>query len=307
MYNPTVIDNNGKSERAYDIYSRLLKDRIIFVGTAIDETVANSIIAQLLYLEAEDPEKDIIMYINSPGGSVTDGMAIYDTMNYIKPDVQTVCVGQAASMGAFLLAAGAKGKRFALENSRIMIHQPLISGGLKGQATDISIHANELLKIKDTLIKDTLDKFKEKQDYYSFESFLTSILRLRTLNYLTAGEFYSLMKMGFEINKNIWRDIDYFFKSNSLDFSRFKNESTLLINFEVNSKEDAEAIIELFNLAVKLFFSKNNEVYFSSDNYLSKMVKSIGGTKWIPDDYDLGVGIPKSRLSMFVLRQRFAN
>ena len=136
MYNPTVIDNNGKSERAYDIYSRLLKDRIIFVGTAIDETVANSIIAQLLYLEAEDPEKDIIMYINSPGGSVTDGMAIYDTMNYIKPDVQTVCVGQAASMGAFLLAAGAKGKRFALENSRIMIHQPLISGGLKGQATD---------------------------------------------------------------------------------------------------------------------------------------------------------------------------
>jgi len=117
MYNPTVIDNNGKSERAYDIYSRLLKDRIIFVGTAIDETVANSIIAQLLYLEAEDPEKDIIMYINSPGGSVTE----------------------------------AKGKRFALENSRIMIHQPLISGGLKGQATDISIHANELLKIKDRL------------------------------------------------------------------------------------------------------------------------------------------------------------
>jgi len=151
MYNPTVIDNNGKSERAYDIYSRLLKDRIIFVGTAIDENVANSIIAQLLYLESEDPEKDIIMYINSPGGSVTDGMAIYDTMNYIKPDVQTVCVGQAASMGAFLLSSGAKGKRFALENSRIMIHQPLISGGLKGQATDISIHANELLKIKDRL------------------------------------------------------------------------------------------------------------------------------------------------------------
>lgn len=166
---------------------------------------------------------------------------------------------------------------------------------------------NRLFKIKDTLIKDTLDKFKEKQDYYSFESFLTSILRLRTLNYLTAGEFYSLMKTGFEINKNIWRDIDYFFKSNSLDFSRFKNESTLLINFEVNSKEDAKAIIELFNLAVKLFFSKNNEVYFSSDNYLSKMVKSIGETKWIPDDYDLGIGIPKSRLSMFVLRQRFAN
>ena len=147
MYNPTVIDNNGKSERAYDIYSRLLKDRIIFVGTAIDETVANSIIAQLLYLEAEDPEKDIIMYINSPGGVITSGMAIYDTMQYIKPDVQTVCIGQAASMGALLLTAGAKGKRFALENSRVMIHQPL--GGARGQATDIQIQAKEILKMKD--------------------------------------------------------------------------------------------------------------------------------------------------------------
>ena len=145
----------------------------------IDETVANSIIAQLLYLEAEDPEKDIIMYINSPGGSVTDGMAIYDTMNYIKPDVQTVCVGQAASMGAFLLAAGAKGKRFALENSRVMIHQPLISGGLKGQATDISIHANELLKIKDKLAellakntgktKEQILKDTERDNYLSSE------------------------------------------------------------------------------------------------------------------------------------------
>lgn len=151
MYNPTVIDNNGKSERAYDIYSRLLKDRIIFLGTAIDENVSNSIVAQLLYLEAEDPDKDIIMYINSPGGSVTDGLAIYDTMNYIKPDIQTVCIGQAASMGAFLLSSGTKGKRFALENARVMIHQPLISGGLKGQATDIEIHAKELLKIKDKL------------------------------------------------------------------------------------------------------------------------------------------------------------
>lgn len=151
IYNPTVIDNNGKGERAYDIYSRLLKDRIIFLGTAIDEMVANSIIAQLLYLESEDPEKDIIMYINSPGGNVTDGLAIYDTMNYIKSDIQTVCIGQAASMGAFLLAAGTKGKRYALENSRIMIHQPLIAGGLRGQATDISIHATEILKLKDKL------------------------------------------------------------------------------------------------------------------------------------------------------------
>lgn len=165
IYNPTVIDNNGKSERAYDIYSRLLKDRIIFLGSAINETVSNSIIAQLLYLESEDSEKDIIMYINSPGGSVTDGLAIYDTMNYIKADVQTICIGQAASMGAFLLAAGAKGKRFALENSRVMIHQPLISGGLSGQATDISIHANELLKIKDklaSLLAKNLGKSKEE-------------------------------------------------------------------------------------------------------------------------------------------------
>ncbi len=151
MYNPTIIDNYGKSERAYDIYSRLLRDRIIFIGTAIDERVSNSIVAQLLYLEAEDPKKDIIMYINSPGGSVTDGLAIYDTMNYIKPDIQTVCVGQACSMGAFLLSSGTKGKRYALENSRIMIHQPLISGGLSGQATDIEIHAKELIKIKTKL------------------------------------------------------------------------------------------------------------------------------------------------------------
>lgn len=149
MYNPTVIENNGRSERAYDIYSRLLKDRIIFLGTEIDDNVANAIVAQLLFLEAEDPEKDIIMYINSPGGVVTAGMAIYDTMNYIKPDVQTVCIGQAASMGALLLSAGAKGKRFALEHSRIMIHQPL--GGAQGQATDIEIHAKRILKIKETL------------------------------------------------------------------------------------------------------------------------------------------------------------
>lgn len=149
MYNPTVIETNGRSERAYDIYSRLLKDRIIFLGTEIDDNVANAIVAQLLFLESEDPEKDIIMYINSPGGVVTAGMAIYDTMNYIKPEVQTVCIGQAASMGALLLSAGAKGKRFALENSRIMIHQPL--GGAKGQATDIEIQAKEILRMKKSL------------------------------------------------------------------------------------------------------------------------------------------------------------
>lgn len=146
---PVVVDSSGAGERAYDIYSRLLKDRIIFLGTEIDDNVANAIVAQLLFLEAEDPEKDIIMYINSPGGVVTAGMAIYDTMNYIKPDVQTVCIGQAASMGALLLSAGAKGKRFALEHSRIMIHQPL--GGARGQATDIEIQAKEILRMKEML------------------------------------------------------------------------------------------------------------------------------------------------------------
>lgn len=149
MYNPIVIENTSYGERSYDIYSRLLKGRIIFLGTEINDNVANAIVAQLLFLEAEDPEKDITMYINSPGGVVTSGMAIYDTMNYIKPDVQTVCIGQAASMGAFLLSAGAKGKRFALPNSRVMIHQPL--GGAQGQATDIEIQAKEILKIKDKL------------------------------------------------------------------------------------------------------------------------------------------------------------
>lgn len=149
MYNPIVIENTSYGERSYDIYSRLLKDRIIFLGTEINDNVTNAIVAQLLFLEAEDPEKDITMYINSPGGVVTSGMAIYDTMNYIKPDVQTVCIGQAASMGAFLLSAGAKGKRFALPNSRVMIHQPL--GGAQGQATDIEIQAKEILKIRDKL------------------------------------------------------------------------------------------------------------------------------------------------------------
>lgn len=146
---PMVVEQSNRGERAYDIYSRLLKDRIIFIGSAIDNEIANLIVAQLLFLESEDPEKDISFYINSPGGVVTAGMAIYDTIQYIKPDVATVCIGQAASMGALLLTAGAKGKRFALPNSRIMIHQPL--GGAQGQATDIKIQATEILKMKDKL------------------------------------------------------------------------------------------------------------------------------------------------------------
>ena len=148
---PTVIEQSGRGERAFDIYSRLLKERIVFlIGPVTDES-ANLVVAQLLFLESENPDKDIFFYINSPGGSVTAGMSIYDTMNFIKPHVSTLCLGQAASMGAFLLSAGEKGKRFALPNSRIMIHQPLISGGLAGQASDIEIHAKELLKIKEKL------------------------------------------------------------------------------------------------------------------------------------------------------------
>ncbi len=146
---PMVIEQTGRSERAYDIYSRLLKDRIIFVGTAIDDAVANTVIAQMLFLQTDDPEKDIHVYINSPGGIVSSGLAIYDTMQYVKPDIATYCIGQAASMGALLLSAGAKGKRFALPHSRILIHQPM--GGFQGQATDVEIHAREILKLKDTL------------------------------------------------------------------------------------------------------------------------------------------------------------
>ena len=148
---PMVIEQTSRGERAYDIYSRLLKDRIIFLGTPIDDIVANTVIAQLLFLEADDPDKDIYLYINSPGGIVTAGLAIYDTMNYIKSSVSTICIGQAASMGALLLAAGTKGKRFSLPHARIMIHQPM--GGFQGQATDIEIHAKEMLKMKDTLNK----------------------------------------------------------------------------------------------------------------------------------------------------------
>jgi len=149
MLVPMVVEQTARGERAYDIFSRLLKDNIIFIGTPIDDAVANLVIAQLLFLEAEDPEKDIHLYINSPGGVVTAGMAIYDTMQLIKPDIQTICVGQAASFGAVLLAAGTKGKRCALPNARILIHQPL--GGTQGQASDIAIQAREILRMKDTL------------------------------------------------------------------------------------------------------------------------------------------------------------
>src|SRR5512133_2909682 len=151
MLVPMVIEQTGRGERAYDIYSRLLRDNIIFIGTPIDDNIANLIIAQLLFLAAEDPEKDIQLYINSPGGSITAGMAIYDTMQYIKPDVMTICIGQAASMAAVLLCAGAAKKRFALPNSRILIHQPHIMGGLSGQATDIDIHAREILRMRELL------------------------------------------------------------------------------------------------------------------------------------------------------------
>jgi len=154
-YVPYVIEQTGRGERAYDIYSRLLKDRIIFLGSEVNDAVANVITAQLLFLESDDPEKDIYMYINSPGGSVTAGMAIYDTMQYVNPEICTLCLGQAASMGAFLLAAGAKGKRAALPNARIMIHQPL--GGFQGQASDIEIHAKEMLRIK-RILNETLAK-----------------------------------------------------------------------------------------------------------------------------------------------------
>ncbi|SOC40155.1 ATP-dependent Clp endopeptidase proteolytic subunit ClpP [Ureibacillus acetophenoni] len=153
---PTVIEQTNRGERAYDIYSRLLKDRIIMLGSAIDDNVANSIVAQLLFLAAEDPDKDISLYINSPGGSITAGMAIYDTMQYIKPKVQTICIGMAASMGAFLLTAGEPGKRFALPNAEVMIHQPL--GGAQGQATEIEIAAKRILFLRDKLNKILADR-----------------------------------------------------------------------------------------------------------------------------------------------------
>jgi len=149
MLVPIVVEQTSRGERSYDIYSRLLKERIIFLGTAIDDMIANLVIAQLLFLESEEPEKDISFYINSPGGTVTSGLAIYDTMQYIKPDIQTICIGQAASMGALLLAAGSNGKRYTLPHSRILIHQPM--GGFQGQATDIEIHAREILRMRSEL------------------------------------------------------------------------------------------------------------------------------------------------------------
>lgn len=170
---PMVVEQTNRGERSYDIYSRLLKDRIILLGDEVNNTTANAIIAQLLFLEADDPDKDISLYINSPGGSVTAGLAIFDTMNYIKPDVSTVCLGMAASMGAFLLAAGAKGKRFALPNSEIMIHQPM--GGASGQATDIAIHAEHILRTRETLNKilaertgQSLEKIKQDTERDNF-------------------------------------------------------------------------------------------------------------------------------------------
>lgn len=177
---PMVIEQSGRGERAYDIYSRLLKERIIFLGTPIDDNIASLTIAQLIFLEADDPEKEIYLYINSPGGTVTAGLAIYDTMQYIKPDVVTTCIGQAASMGAILLSAGTPGKRFALPNSRVMIHQPL--GGVEGQASDIDIHAREILKIRQQLNKilaDTtgqkLEKIENDTDRNFFMSSATAL------------------------------------------------------------------------------------------------------------------------------------
>jgi ATP-dependent Clp protease protease subunit len=172
---PIVIEQTGRTERAYDIYSRLLKDRIIFIGMAIDDHVANTVIAQLLFLQTEDPDKDIHLYINSPGGIVSSGLAIYDTMQYVKPNIATYCIGQAASMSALLLAAGTKGKRFALPHSRIMLHQPM--GGFQGQATDIEIHAREILRMKETLNRilsthtgQSLDKIQADTDRDFFMS-----------------------------------------------------------------------------------------------------------------------------------------
>ena len=174
---PVVVEQTGRGERSYDIYSKLLKDRIIFLGDEVNDATAGLIVAQLLFLESEDPDKDIHLYINSPGGSITAGMAIYDTMQYIKPDVSTICIGMAASMGAFLLAAGAKGKRLALPNSEIMIHQPL--GGTRGQATDIEIHAKRILKMKDTLnqiLSDRTGQQLEKiQMYTERDNFMSSM------------------------------------------------------------------------------------------------------------------------------------
>jgi len=180
---PMVIEQTARGERAFDIYSRLLKDNIIFIGTPIDDTIANLVVAQLLFLEAEDPDRDISLYVNSPGGSITAGMAIYDTMQFIRPDVTTICVGQCASMGAVLLAAGAPGKRFALPNSRILIHQPSI-GGISGQATDIRIHAEEIMRMRE-LIGQILSKHTKQP----IEVIDRDIERDRIMNATQAKEY----------------------------------------------------------------------------------------------------------------------
>jgi ATP-dependent Clp protease, protease subunit len=179
---PMVVEQTSRGERAFDIYSRLLKDNIIFLGTPIDDQIANLIVAQLLFLEAEDPEKDINVYINSPGGSVTAGLAIYDTMQFIRPDVTTICVGMCASMGALLLTAGAKGKRFALPNSRILIHQP--SGGMQGQATDVRIHAEELIRIRELT-----SQILAKHTGQSMEQIERDVERDRYLSAVQAKEY----------------------------------------------------------------------------------------------------------------------
>jgi ATP-dependent Clp protease protease subunit len=176
MLVPIVVEQTNRGERSYDIYSRLLKDRIVMIGTAIDDHIANLIIAQLLFLEAEDPDKDIHIYINSPGGVVTSGLAVYDTMQYIRPDVSTICLGQASSMGALLLAAGAAGKRYALPHARIMIHQPI--GGFQGQATDIEIHAREILnmraRLNEILVKHSTQKLQTIQKDTERDNFMSS-------------------------------------------------------------------------------------------------------------------------------------
>ena len=179
---PMVVEQTSRGERAFDIYSRLLKDNIIFLGTPIDDQIANLIVAQLLFLEAEDPEKDINLYINSPGGQVTAGLAIYDTMQFIRPDVTTICVGMCASMGALLLTAGAKGKRFALPNSRILIHQP--SGGMQGQATDVRIHAEELIRIRELT-----SQILAKHTGQSLEQIELDVERDRYLSAIQAKEY----------------------------------------------------------------------------------------------------------------------
>ena len=193
-YIPYVVEQTGRGERSYDIFSRLLKDRIIMLSGEVNDVTANLVVAQLLFLESEDPDKDIYLYINSPGGSITSGMAIYDTMQYIKCDVSTICIGMAASMGAFLLSSGAPGKRFALPNSEIMIHQPL--GGFQGQATDIDIHARRILKIKETLTRKMAESTNGKVDYE------TMVQMCERDNFLSADEALNIGLIDEVIVKN---------------------------------------------------------------------------------------------------------